>query len=104
MGFPVTISDVAPYEYAWLQVRAWDASLGSSYEEVVALGLGGYGESSLFYARGSDPSAINPDIPAPLIGLQSFSLRAIVPEPTAGALLALGVGILWWVRRHTVHR
>ncbi len=102
MGFPVTISDVAPYEYAWLQVRAWDARLGSSYEAVEALGMGGYGESSLFYARGSDPPAINPDIPAPLIGLQSFSLRPIIPEPSTSLLLALGPGLLWWARRPRV--
>ena len=90
--------------YAWLEVRIWDARLGATYEDVEALGIGGYGESPLFYAVGSTPGQLLPDIPANLIGLQSFSLRAIVPEPTTTVLLALGMGMLWWVRRQIVHR
>ena len=63
--------------YFWLQVRAWDRRLGSTYEEVAARGLGGYGESPLFYAQGSGgPSCDPPCEGAPLIGLQSFKLRA----------------------------
>lgn len=86
--------------FSWLQVRAWDARLGSSYEEVVARGLGGYGESSLFYAQGNNPFAEPPMLPAPLIGLQSFSLRAVVPEPSTWTLLALGgIGLGWASRR-----
>jgi hypothetical protein len=77
--------------YAWLQVRAWDARLGSSYDEVEALGLGGYGQSPLFQARGGDPISLIP--PQPLLGLQSFSL---VPEPSTWALLGIGVGFLLW--------
>jgi hypothetical protein len=68
--------------YAWLQVRAWDARLGPTYEDVAVLGLGGYGESPLFYARGGNPFLIPAELPGPLIGLQSFSLRAVIPEPS----------------------
>lgn len=82
--------------FAWLQVRAWDLRLGETYDEAMALGLGGYGQSPLFYARGGD---LTTDLPRPLIGLQSFSL---VPEPSTWALLAFGAGFLCWrCRRKT---
>ena len=84
--------------YSWLQLRAWDARLGSTYEEAAALDMGGYGESSLFYAQGKDPGDML-GIPAPLIGLESFSLRA-VPEPATWTFLALGgAGVVWAARR-----
>lgn len=63
--------------WAWLQVRAWDARLGATYEEAVARGLGGYGESPLFYARGNTPGHL--DAPEPVIGLRSFRLRPVTP-------------------------
>lgn len=83
--------------YSWLQVRAWDARLGATYEEVAALDTGGYGESSIFYAQGRRDNDML-GISAPLIGLQSFSLRQ-VPEPSAWALLILGGVILCWAAR-----
>jgi len=102
-GF-LSVLDVMPDGWAWLQVRAWDARLGATYEEVSALGLGGYGESPLFYAQGHDPFREPPEVAAPLVGLQSFSLRP-VPEPSAGALLAVaGVAIGWAVRRGLAER
>ena len=63
--------------WGWLQVRVWDKRLGSTYEEVAARGLGGYGESPLFYAVGSPGPFCDPPCPgAALFGLQSFKLRA----------------------------
>jgi len=95
----LVVPTVPPSGWAWLQMRAWDAGLGATYEEVAALGDGGYGESPLFYAQGHDPFREPPEIPAPLIGLQSFSLRP-VPEPPGWALLALaGMGVRWGARR-----
>jgi len=93
-----TILGVPPGGWAWLQVRAWDARLGSTYEDVVALGIGGYGESPLFYAQGSDPFDYKA-LPAPLIGLESFRLRPVIPEPSTWALIAVGGGVLVWMTR-----
>src|SRR6266851_1743825 len=44
----LSVPTVVPGVYAWLQVRAWDARLGPTYEATVAAGLGGYGQSALF--------------------------------------------------------
>ena len=99
----LSIIDVAPRNYAWLQIRAWDARLGSTYESVTALGIGGYGASPLFYAQGNDPFLANPEPGAPLLGLQSFSLLPVVPEPGMGSFVLLGFGCLaawrWFNRR-----
>ena len=72
----VLITSVPPGDFSWLQVRAWDARLGTNYEEVVSRGLGGYGESTLFYALGGGASP-NGDAPGPLLGLQSFRLHSV---------------------------
>lgn len=92
-GFLV-VATVPPSGWAWLQMRAWDARLGTTYDEVAARGLGGYGESPLFYAQGGNPFDQFPE-PGHLIGLQSFSLREVVPEPGATWLLLLGLPLLW---------
>jgi hypothetical protein len=89
----VEVQGVPSGGFAWLQVRAWDARLGRTYEEVAALGSGEYGESALFYTFGGDSDVATGRPPQPLRGLQSFSL---VPEPSAWALLAFGVGFLFW--------
>lgn len=83
---------------AWLQVRVWDTRLGATYEEVVARGWGGYGESPVFRAKGTSPSPL-PGPPSPLIGLQSFSIRPVIPEPSIVVLLAAGLVALGWPRR-----
>ena len=85
--------------YAWLQVVAWDARLGASYEDVVSLGIGGYGQSLLFFAQSGGAGVVLLTPPAPLIGLQSFSLLPIVPESSTALLLLLGLPLLLW-RRH----
>lgn len=61
----------------WLQVRAWDNRLGATYAEVAARGLGGYGESPLFYAPGGTSGQF--ETPTELLGLKSFSLRPTTP-------------------------
>ena len=91
---------VPPYQLACLQVKVWDVKLGATYEESSARGLGGYGQSAVFYARGSSLGASIPDPPALLFGLQSFIVLQPIPEPSTWALLAVGLGGIVW----TVHR
>jgi hypothetical protein len=86
------LNNVLQLGYAWLQVRAWDTRLGATYDDVMRLGVGGYGQSALFYTYGGDLIATGRPS-QPLRGLESFSL---VPEPSTWTLLALGVGILFW--------
>ena len=76
-----------------MQVKAWDARLGGSYEQVAALGIGGYGESNPFQLVTGGVGA-PPSPPAYLLGIQSFSLLAEVPEPGAVVLLLLGLPLL----------
>jgi len=94
----LSVPTVPPGGQAWLQVRAWDARLGATYEDAFARGLGGYGESPLFYAQGGNPFGQFP-IPGPLVGLQSFNLRQVVPEPSAPLLLLVGLPLLFIRRR-----
>jgi hypothetical protein len=90
---------VPPEGWAWLQVRAWAAHLGGTYEQAVSLGLGGYGASPFFYAKGSGPGGTLPNPPAALTGLQSFNLLPEIPEPSAVGLLMLGGLLLFWRER-----
>ena len=83
-GSAVLIDAVPAGGWAWLQVRAWEERLGATYELVAGRGLGGYGESPLFYAQGSQAGHL--DLPKPLIGLKSFKLR-----PTSTAVLIRGI-------------
>src|SRR6185369_17202737 len=100
----LSVRTVTPFGWAWLQVRAWDARLGATYEEVAGLAIGGYGESPLFHAQGGNPLLIPASLPGLLIGLQSFSLQPVVPEPSTWALLASGGTALWWAMRRQRQR
>jgi len=103
-GYFGTTASMAVWEVpgnglAWLQVRAWDTRLGATYEDVDSLGLGGYGESLLFQARGGCITCMPPVASQPLIGLQSFSLLPVIPEPSTWALFTLGAGAIWFAAR-----
>ena len=90
----VQIGNVAPGLLAWLQVRAWDTRLGATYEEVAALGIGGYGASNSFQESGGDPNAGVPTLPEFLSGLQSFSLLPVIPEPSSASLMLVGLPLM----------
>jgi len=74
----VEITGLPPGQFGWVQVRAWDARLGTNYEDVVRLGLGGYGESKLLFLQSGGGGSGVPALPATLDGLQSFNLRPLV--------------------------
>jgi hypothetical protein len=97
----VEVRDVPCLVPLWLQVRAWDTRLGSSYEQVVNLDLGGYGQSALFQLEGANFCDPNPPPPPHLIGLQSFSLLPVIPEPSPIWLLLLGLPLLALRRRRS---
>jgi hypothetical protein len=94
---PVMLSNVAPGSNAVLQVRAWDTRMGCSYEEARALG-GKFGKSSLLTLKvGGGLST-----PAPLDGLQRFSLQAGMPQFRSGEISFVEVqptGKLLWSHR-----
>ena len=83
---PVSIPGHPPGVFVWVQIRAWEAAAGNSYETAVASG-GRYGFSNPVGVT----LASTTTTPTELVGLQSFCL---VPEPSSGTLLALG-GVAW---------
>ena len=89
-----------PGNWAWLELRAWDARLGDTYEEVEALSIGGYGKSQPFFAPAPSAGLLLPNAPWSLNGLQSFSLLPVVPEPSTFALLGLGT-VMFFIARHS---
>ena len=80
----VTLPTVPPGANAIVQVRAWDARKGTSYEEARALG-GKFGKSEPLTITAAAPGTR----PANLVGLQSFSLRAGMPQFASGKITFL---------------
>lgn len=88
------IETVAPGADAVIEVRAWAAADGGTYEAAEAAG-GKVGKSAQFtVATGGAGSP--PGLPANLAGFSSFSL---VPEPSTAALGLLGAFALLLRRR-----
>lgn len=74
-----------------VQMRAWEASGGASYEAAVAAGKL-YGTSNPVNLT----VATAPSLPPDMVGLQSFSL---IPEPSTFALGLLGAAAFFLRRR-----
>jgi hypothetical protein len=92
-----TIEAVAPGADAVIQVRAWRAADGATWEEASQSAAGWIGESAIItVGTGGDGSP--PRLPQPLLGLDGFNLT-VVPEPSTIALGLLGLLGLAVMRR-----
>lgn len=89
-----TIGTVLPGAIASVQVRAWLASAGATYEAALAAG-GKAGFSNTFQVT-TGGSGSPASLPSNLVGMQSF---ALVPEPSIIALATVGVALLAFRRR-----
>ena len=90
-GGPTAVAGITGGTTVALQIRAWDATLGTT---APALGTAGSGASNLInVALVSSPTPENN-----LVGLQSFAITP-VPEPSTIMLGIVGVGILALRRR-----
>lgn len=89
-GGNVEIPGVTPGSSAQVKLVAWASSLGATYAEAMAKGLGGVGESAVITV--STGGGTLP--PAALAGLGAFNISPIVPEPSIAALGLLGAGLL----------
>lgn len=82
----------------WLQIRVWDASLAPTWADIGPAYNGLLGSSApfefTFFASSPVPLTTDDD----MVGFRGFSIAA-VPEPTAFALLGLGMLGLWTLRR-----
>lgn len=94
IGGTATIGNVAPGATAFIQLRAWEAAGGTSYEAAQASGKMFGSSTTLQIVTGGGGSP--PAVPAPLTGLASFTL---VPEPSTLALGVLGAAALLLRRR-----
>lgn len=90
----------APGATTSFQLRAWQASLGTTWEEALANPL--YQQGTTVLGKSGiiqvPTSANNLDTPKPLTGLAAFDLVPI-PEPSVIALGAIGLVALVWRRR-----
>lgn len=98
-GGATVIPGIAGGATAILQVRAWAAAGGATYELALAAG-GAAGMSAEFGVALGNPAAEPPTVPADLKGLVGFKLAGgPIPEPTTIALGALAAGALLLFRR-----
>lgn len=87
---------------AAIQIRAWDAALGATWDVAYAAWLSSpagpvLGKSEIFTQKTGDAS--NPTVtPSTLINMRGFYLSP-VPEPSVIALGALGLAAILWRRR-----
>lgn len=87
-----TLPGIVAGTAAWLQVRVWNATLGTTYENAT----GNRGLSLPFLVPTTGGGGIPPGSPAFMTAMQSFS---VVPEPSTIALGVLGLAGLLFIRR-----
>lgn len=96
----VTLDGVAAGSAVDVQMRAWRAAAGASYEAALGSGLasagGNYGFSATLAGVVTGNAGTPPSLPTDLRGLTGF---AFVPEPSTIALGLLGAAVLFLRRR-----
>jgi len=97
-GGVLNVPGIAGGSPAVVKLVGWASSLGATYADALAKGLGGVGESgTITITLGG--AGTPPSLPANLTGLGGFSIATIVPEPSIAALGLLGAGLLLFRRK-----
>jgi microcompartment protein CcmK/EutM len=98
----VTIDNISAGGAAFVQLRAWAAANGSTWDAATSQAVYEAGVSPTLALSGTgNPTASPPTTPVNLVGLQGFQME-VIPEPSTWALLALGLGALALRRRKSV--
>jgi hypothetical protein len=100
-GGVLTLAGIPGGTTAFIQVRAWNTALGATYDAAVANGAAGnaYGIGNVFQVTTGNPAGQPPTTPAILVGLTSFNLNPVIPEPSTFVLAGLGIASLLLFRR-----
>ena len=87
------ISGVAAGAAAQVQIRAWSIADGATYAAASLVNGALIGSSAILNLSSTGGAGSPPSLPAPLIGLQGFTMT-VVPEPSVIALAVIGAGAL----------
>ena len=87
-----TLPNVAPGATAFIQVRAWEAAAGLTYEKAVE--SGNYGSSRIITVV-TGGGGVPPSLPADLVGLESFrlELHSVIARQPVGASVWIGEAV-----------
>jgi hypothetical protein len=103
-GGSQTIGSIGAGGTAFIQIYAFltaDTSLATAMTDGGTL-ANQWGSSSVFSVTTGNPTTTPAGLPATLIGLTSFNLNSVVPEPATLALMGLGGASLLLFRRRKV--
>src|SRR2546421_6753908 len=114
-GGSVELNGIQECSAAWVQVRAWDARAGATFEEAALAGAWSGVSSSLFVSRVGSPSRPEACIAAILIGLTYPAGPLLVLQPlpktvrvgqstTLAVVASSGVPVIYQWYRHPSDR